>query len=263
MAEPTPVEHVTTATIRSTDLATARNALQFLASDADEIGGWEGVTSAAVELATSAGPAPAPAAGYVVAGPDVPGGPPPGQLVADWDGEVHQTLGAGRTALAACLVAGYDDWQLYALVPAGAAAAEPAPAGGSPAIAGRCPACRGETLFAAAGGHVTCSRLECPNPVAADDLLHGTAPTGRAMGSLLGWAVTVTRDGVSALDMDGRLWVTREAAERAGAALPGLIGVASVYAEEPAGPDGALDAALDADSYGYAEEPAEGAESRG
>jgi hypothetical protein len=43
-----------------------------------------------------------------------------------------------------------------------------------PSIHGRCPACRGESLFIGTGGWVTCSRLECPNPSAADELLHGT-----------------------------------------------------------------------------------------
>lgn len=41
-----------------------------------------------------------------------------------------------------------------------------------PRVAGRCPSCRGESLFLADGGHVTCSRLDCDNPVEADDLLH-------------------------------------------------------------------------------------------
>ncbi|MFD1940545.1 DUF6085 family protein [Nonomuraea mangrovi] len=39
-------------------------------------------------------------------------------------------------------------------------------------IAGRCPACKGATLFVGVGGHVTCSRLDCPAPTAADDALH-------------------------------------------------------------------------------------------
>ncbi|WP_030764824.1 DUF6085 family protein [Streptomyces sp. NRRL F-2664] len=45
-----------------------------------------------------------------------------------------------------------------------------------PDVAGRCPACRGASLFLGDGGHVTCSRIDCPNPCAADELLH--APTG-------------------------------------------------------------------------------------
>ena len=44
-----------------------------------------------------------------------------------------------------------------------------------PNIQGRCPACRGDSLFIGAGGYVTCSRLDCPNPCAVDQLLHGTS----------------------------------------------------------------------------------------
>jgi hypothetical protein len=47
----------------------------------------------------------------------------------------------------------------------------------SPQVAGRCPACRHESLFLAEGGHLTCDRLACPNPTAADELLHGERPT--------------------------------------------------------------------------------------
>lgn len=43
-----------------------------------------------------------------------------------------------------------------------------------PLVKGRCPACRGESLFLGSGGYVTCSRLDCPNPSAVDELLHGT-----------------------------------------------------------------------------------------
>lgn len=42
-----------------------------------------------------------------------------------------------------------------------------------PDVQGRCPACSGPSLFLGEGGHVTCSRLDCPDPTAADDLLHG------------------------------------------------------------------------------------------
>ncbi|MCI3246350.1 DUF6085 family protein [Streptomyces spinosisporus] len=49
-------------------------------------------------------------------------------------------------------------------------------AAGNPLVKGRCPACRGASLFLGNGGYVTCSRLDCPNPSAADDLLHGEAP---------------------------------------------------------------------------------------
>lgn len=40
-------------------------------------------------------------------------------------------------------------------------------------VQGRCPACSGSSLFLGEGGHVTCSRIDCPDPTAADDLLHG------------------------------------------------------------------------------------------
>ena len=55
------------------------------------------------------------------------------------------------------------------------------PGAGMPLVAGRCPACRGAALHLGAGGHVTCARLECPDPGAADDLLHA--------GDLSPWAV--------------------------------------------------------------------------
>lgn len=48
-----------------------------------------------------------------------------------------------------------------------------APADGNPIVQGRCPACRGTCLFLGSGGHVTCSRLDCPNPTLADEQLHG------------------------------------------------------------------------------------------
>lgn len=41
------------------------------------------------------------------------------------------------------------------------------------AVQGRCPACRGASLFLGDGGHVTCSRLDCPTPTLADEYLHG------------------------------------------------------------------------------------------
>jgi hypothetical protein len=43
-------------------------------------------------------------------------------------------------------------------------------------VKGRCPACGWTSLFLGDGGYVTCSRLECPNPSAADQLLHGEQP---------------------------------------------------------------------------------------
>lgn len=42
-----------------------------------------------------------------------------------------------------------------------------------PDVQGHCPACGAASLFLGEGGHVTCARIECPNPCAADDLLHG------------------------------------------------------------------------------------------
>jgi hypothetical protein len=41
-----------------------------------------------------------------------------------------------------------------------------------PLVQGRCPACNGASLFLGSGGYVTCSRLDCPNPTAADEQLH-------------------------------------------------------------------------------------------
>lgn len=52
--------------------------------------------------------------------------------------------------------------------PRGAPDPQPAP----PTVTGRCPACKGESLFLADGGHVTCSRIDCPDPSAADWSLH-------------------------------------------------------------------------------------------
>jgi hypothetical protein len=49
---------------------------------------------------------------------------------------------------------------------------EPTPPKTFPSIQGRCPACRGDSLFIGSGGYVTCSRLDCPNPALANDLLH-------------------------------------------------------------------------------------------
>lgn len=40
-----------------------------------------------------------------------------------------------------------------------------------PKVAGRCPACCGESLFLGEGGYVTCSRLECSEPEAASKVL--------------------------------------------------------------------------------------------
>lgn len=40
-----------------------------------------------------------------------------------------------------------------------------------PDVRGRCPACRGESLFVGSGGYITCARRECPEPDAASTLL--------------------------------------------------------------------------------------------
>ncbi|WP_435279137.1 hypothetical protein [Streptomyces sp. 1222.5] len=43
-----------------------------------------------------------------------------------------------------------------------------------PNIQGHCPSCRGSSLFVGGGGYITCSRIDCPDPSAADDVLHGS-----------------------------------------------------------------------------------------
>jgi hypothetical protein len=52
-----------------------------------------------------------------------------------------------------------------------------------PSVQGRCPACGNSTLFVGTGGWITCSLDVCPNPSAADELLHGehTAATPREL----------------------------------------------------------------------------------
>ncbi|MEU5772662.1 hypothetical protein ABZ819_05070 [Streptomyces venezuelae] len=64
-------------------------------------------------------------------------------------------------------------------------------------ICGRCPACRGESLMLAAGGHVTCRRLDCPNPNAADQLLRGEPQTAIA-------AAAAREEEAARLTPDGR-----------------------------------------------------------
>jgi len=39
-------------------------------------------------------------------------------------------------------------------------------------VAGFCPSCRTQTLFLALGGFVTCARLDCQRPEAANEVLH-------------------------------------------------------------------------------------------
>lgn len=57
-----------------------------------------------------------------------------------------------------------------------------------PLVQGRCPACNGASLFLGSGGHVTCARLDCPDPTLADDQLHHGRPTPGA------WLAAGTRD---------------------------------------------------------------------
>lgn len=38
-------------------------------------------------------------------------------------------------------------------------------------LKGYCPMGCGQTLFVGAGGHITCSRIDCPNPTAVDQIL--------------------------------------------------------------------------------------------
>ncbi|MDX3183476.1 DUF6085 family protein [Streptomyces sp. ME02-7008A-1] len=44
---------------------------------------------------------------------------------------------------------------------------------GLPDVAGSCPACGAASLFLGEGGHVTCSRIDCSDPSATDELLRG------------------------------------------------------------------------------------------
>lgn len=54
-----------------------------------------------------------------------------------------------------------------------------------PDVQGRCPSCGAASLFLGEGGHVTCSRIDCPNPCAADELLHGEAAAPSRAGDVL------------------------------------------------------------------------------
>ncbi len=44
-------------------------------------------------------------------------------------------------------------------------------------VAGRCPSCHRESLYIAAGAHITCAQHDCTNPTAAHDLLNPDAPS--------------------------------------------------------------------------------------
>ncbi len=56
-------------------------------------------------------------------------------------------------------------------------------ADGFPRVQGRCPRCGLSSLFLGGGGYVTCSSLECRDPIAATTLLE----RGNAPGMLRGW----------------------------------------------------------------------------
>lgn len=49
------------------------------------------------------------------------------------------------------------------------------PQPGFPDVQGRCPACNGESLMLADGGYITCRRLDCPNPEAAQQAIEEKA----------------------------------------------------------------------------------------
>lgn len=44
-----------------------------------------------------------------------------------------------------------------------------------PTVAGTCSACGRASLFLGSGGHVTCARIDCPDPTCIDDLLNDRA----------------------------------------------------------------------------------------
>ncbi|MFF4536580.1 hypothetical protein [Streptomyces aureus] len=56
-------------------------------------------------------------------------------------------------------------------------------AAGLPLVRGRCPACRRAALFLGSGGYVTCATRDCPNPCAADQMLHGELQIPRPRGA--------------------------------------------------------------------------------
>ena len=47
------------------------------------------------------------------------------------------------------------------------------PEGWGQRVAGRCPSCGTSSLFVAAGQHITCGLIECPNPTKVADFLLG------------------------------------------------------------------------------------------
>lgn len=52
------------------------------------------------------------------------------------------------------------------------------------AVAGECPCGCGRTLFLGSAGRVTCSWSDCPNPAAADEMLHEASKLWRACEAL-------------------------------------------------------------------------------
>ncbi|NYD36793.1 hypothetical protein [Actinomycetospora corticicola] len=53
-----------------------------------------------------------------------------------------------------------------------------------PNVKGRCPSCGGSSLFVGVGGHITCGRVDCGSPEAADQLLAGDDPWRHALAEL-------------------------------------------------------------------------------
>lgn len=68
----------------------------------------------------------------------------------------------------------------------------------NPTVQGYCPACQGTSLFLGDGGHVTCARIDCPNPCAADDLLH--SPTSPLVTGTLAQLAGAVADVAARLD---------------------------------------------------------------
>ena len=68
----------------------------------------------------------------------------------------------------------------------------------NPRVQGYCPACRAASLFLGDGGHVTCSRIDCHNPCAADDLLH--SPTSPLVTGTLAQLAGAVADVAARLD---------------------------------------------------------------
>lgn len=63
-----------------------------------------------------------------------------------------------------------------------------------PSVVGTCPACGWHSLFLGEGGFVTCSRLACPAPEAASDLLSLKASAVRLAVAAVPLAISVPLD---------------------------------------------------------------------